>query len=305
MAELHLISTAAEVKAAFNAADAYARVMPKRDADGGWIPIAARRADALIALVAGTTGGASSAGSATASTKAVRPKTSVQVTMDLATLLGLRDNPAELAGYGPIPASAARALAADGKWRRLIHDPLTGALLDLGTTSYEPSAAMERYIRSRDARCAFPSCGQPAHRCEIDHTNPYREGVPETGTDRCNLGCLCEYHHDLKHHAGWALRRDPSDHTVTWTSTTVHHFLVSHHDHRGTAAMIRPPAIADGAEIRWSDEILTDYDWDNIDWNDREYRVAPLTPPAMALTATPAAVPADVCTTPAGDQCPF
>jgi hypothetical protein len=120
--------------------------------------------------------------------------------MDLATVLGLADNPAELAGYGPIPASAARALAADEKWRRLICDPLTGALIDLGTTVYRPNAELERYRRSRDARCSFPSCHQPAHRCEVDHTNPYRPGQPATGTDRCNLGCLCEYRHDLKHY---------------------------------------------------------------------------------------------------------
>ena len=164
MAELHLISTAADVEAAFNAADSYAKTMPKKDTDGKRIPIDARRADALVALMAGA---------ASVKALAARPAPSVQVTMDLATLLGLRDSPGELAGYGPIPASAARALAADGKWRRVIHDPLTGALLDLGTTSYKPNAALERFIRGRDAYCSFPACGQPAHRCEIDHTNPY------------------------------------------------------------------------------------------------------------------------------------
>ena len=193
MAELRLVSTAAEVKMAFNAVDAFARTVAKKDADGGWIPIDARRADALVALVAGASGGAASPG-----TPGIRPAASIYVTMHLATLLGLRDSPGELAGYGPIPAPHARALAADGKWRRLIHDPLTGALLDLGSTSYQPSAALERFIRARDARCSFHSCGQPAHRCEIDHTKPYRHGDPNTGTDRCNLGCLCKYHHDLK-----------------------------------------------------------------------------------------------------------
>ncbi len=40
-----------------------------------------------------------------------------------------------VAGYGPLPAPLARTLAADGRWRRMVLDPMTGALLDLGTTS--------------------------------------------------------------------------------------------------------------------------------------------------------------------------
>jgi hypothetical protein len=52
-----------------------------------------------------------------------RPIT-INVTIDLPTLLGLSENPGQLAGYGAIPASVARALASDGKWRRFITDPL-------------------------------------------------------------------------------------------------------------------------------------------------------------------------------------
>jgi hypothetical protein len=225
MAELRLISTAAEVKAAFNAADAFAASLPKKDADGKRIPIDARRADAVVALVTGASGGS----------LGKRPVTLVQLTMDLPTLLGLRDNPGEIAGYGPIPASAARALAADGKWRRLVYEPLTGALLDLGKTSYQPSEALERFIESRDVRCSFPGCGQPAHRCDVDHTCPYDRG-PEGRTDRANLGALCESHHILKHKAGWTLRRDPESHEATWISTTGHAYVVPHHDYRSIEA---------------------------------------------------------------------
>ena len=222
MAELRLIATAADIKAAFSAADEFADTLPKKTADGTRIPIDARRADALVALVTGASGSSQSG---------TRPVAAVQVSMDLATLLGLRDNPAELAGYGPIPASAARALAADGTWRRLIHEPLTGALLDLGQTSYRPSAALDRFIRSRDAYCTFPGCNQPAHRCELDHTCPYACG-PAGRTDRNNLGALCENHHIVKHETDWRLRRDQTTHEATWTSPTGHDYPVKHHDHR-------------------------------------------------------------------------
>ena len=270
MAELHLISTAADVKAAFNAADAFAATLPKKDADGKRIPILARRVDALVAMVTGASGGTSSGGTGTVS---VRPAASVQVTMDLATLLGLRDNPGELAGYGPIPASAARALAADGKWRRLVHEPLTGALLDLGKTSYKPSAALDRFIRARDVYCAFPSCGQPAHRCDVDHTCPYGCG-PAGRTDRANLGALCESHHIVKHQTGWHLARDPVSHEATWTSPTGHHYPVAHQDHRPTEAATRPDddvpsPIPHRIEISWIDwqYLLPDENDGQSDWN--------------------------------------
>jgi hypothetical protein len=308
MGELRLCASAADVKAVFNTIDAFARTLPRKTADGARISVDARRSDALVALIVGTAGGAASAADSTgtpAGGTVRRQAASIHVTMDVATALGLADNPAELAGYGPIPASAARALAADGRWRRLICDPLTGALIDLGTTVYRPNGEMERYIRSRDARCSFPSCYQPAHRCEIDHTKPYREGVPETGTDRCNLGCLCEYHHDLKHHAGWALRRDLDDHTGTWISTTGHHYRVDHHDHRSTNTMIRPPTIADDAELRWSDHVLTEVNWDDFDWPDygepSERWLNEMTAEAMK----PAAAPATVTPSAENEPCPF
>ena len=66
----------------------------------------------------------------------------VDVTVSLATLLGVDQAPGELAGYGPITAQTARRLAATGTWRRLITDPATdpatGTSLDVGKTRYRP-----------------------------------------------------------------------------------------------------------------------------------------------------------------------
>ena len=127
----------------------------------------------------------------------------VNVTIDLPTLLGLQDNPGELAGYGPLPAPLARTLAADGRWRRLICDPQTGALLDLGHTSYRPSAELARFVKTRDRTCIFPTCNRAAARCDLDHRRPYRPDDPGGGrTDRNNLHPACGNHHKLKHRAG-------------------------------------------------------------------------------------------------------
>jgi hypothetical protein len=70
----------------------------------------------------------------------------VTTTLHLPTLLGLQEHPGELAGYGPLPPDLARELAADAKWRRLIYEPHTGRLLDLGHTSYQPSETLARHV---------------------------------------------------------------------------------------------------------------------------------------------------------------
>jgi hypothetical protein len=54
------------------------------------------------------------------------------------TLIGLTELPGELDGFGPIPASVARRLAAGGTWRRILTDPATGRVLDYGRTRYRP-----------------------------------------------------------------------------------------------------------------------------------------------------------------------
>ncbi len=77
--------------------------------------------------------------------------------IDLPTLLGLADRPGEIPGYGPIPAGAARAMAADGDWVRWLVDPGTGALLDLGAERYRPSDRLRRFIAARTAAAGSPA----------------------------------------------------------------------------------------------------------------------------------------------------
>src|SRR5487761_2419646 len=225
MAELRLITSATEVMAVYQAADAVAQKAKTAagTTGGATLPIHARRADALVALVIGDA-------------QAGRP-VAVNVTIDLPTLLGLQHNPAELAGYGPIAAPLARALAADGRWRRMILDPQTGALLDLGHTQYRPSEALGRYVKTRDRICAFGTCNRAAEPCDVDHRQPYRPGDPAGGrTDRDNLRPLCASHHKIKHKGGWTLHANPTNGGSTWTSPTGHHYQADPQDHRPTIA---------------------------------------------------------------------
>ncbi len=231
MAELRLIASAADIMTIFNVADAIAK-QTRADGPGpgepGWLPIDAHRADALTTLI--------TQGAAT-----VRPP-AINVTVDLPTLLGLQDNPAELAGYGPIPAPLARTLAADGKWRRMILDPHTGHLLDLGHSSYTPTAALARYVKTRDRTCTFPSCNRAAAHGDLDHKHPYRPGDPGSGrTDRANLHPPCPNHHTLKHKGRWTLRTRPTTGQAYWTSPTGHTYPVEPVDHRSPAAIVESP----------------------------------------------------------------
>jgi hypothetical protein len=142
-----------------------------------------------------------------------RPVT-VNVTIDLPTLLGLAENPGQLAGYGAIPASVARALASDGKWQRFITDPQTGTLLDFGRESYEPPQALVDFLIARDRTCRFPGCRHSAARADLDHAQSWESGGE---TSAANLGALCRRHHRLKTHGGWNLKSH-SDGSCTWTS---------------------------------------------------------------------------------------
>ena len=70
------------------------------------------------------------------------------------------------------------------------------------TASYRPPPRLRDYVVARDLTCRFPSCGQPAWRGDLDHTQPWESGGL---TCSCNLGGLCRHHHMLKQHPGWHL----------------------------------------------------------------------------------------------------
>ena len=72
-----------------------------------------------------------------------------------------------------------------------------------GHPGYRPPAALRREVEARHATCVFPTCNQPSHRCDLDHTIPWRPGT----TCRCNLAPLCRRHHRLKQSPGWKLHQ--------------------------------------------------------------------------------------------------
>ncbi|MGK2854129.1 MAG: DUF222 domain-containing protein [Microbacteriaceae bacterium] len=143
----------------------------------------------------------------------IRPE--VRVTIPLMSLAHLADDPADLAGYGPIDLGTARDLtAAAPHLRRLFTDPFTGVPVATDQTKYRIDAALADWIRTRDRHCRFPGCQRQADATDTDHTLGRAQGGRSSPD---NLALLCRNHHRLKDTAGWHLTQHDGG-RLDWTS---------------------------------------------------------------------------------------
>ncbi len=158
--------------------------------------------------------------------------------LDLNTYLGLNDNPAEMAGHGHIPAALARYIASGPNTvlRRIITDPLSGQVKDLGRDRYQPTAGLDEFVRVRDRECRRPGCHRPAQACDIDHSTPWQF---HGNTDAADLIDLCRRDHRLKDTPGWNYQLAP-DGTLTITTPTGQ-------NHTSTPPPLHEPRIDDEA----------------------------------------------------------
>jgi hypothetical protein len=225
MAELHALLPATDAELVWAELTARAHTEQNRLKHEGLDQpgIDALRADALVDAVlnppstapgTGTSDDDAATGQGDPRSTGGSARVQLRVTIDLPTLLGLANNPAELAGHGPIPPQLARELAGDADWIRFTTDPQTGELLDLAPRRYRPSRRLAAFIRARQPQCTWPGCNQPSERCDIDHSHDFAKGGP---TCRCNLGPFCRQHHNAKTHGRWQYRRHP-DGSGTLTS---------------------------------------------------------------------------------------
>ncbi|WP_166790889.1 HNH endonuclease signature motif containing protein [Cryobacterium mannosilyticum] len=148
-------------------------------------------------------------------------RATVNVTVPVLTLMGLSDEPAHLAGYGPIDPETARRLAAGApSFTRLLTHPETGVVLSVGRDRYKVPKDLKRYVQLRDETCRFPGCNRPAHECDLDHTLDWQfQGC----TEHENLASVCAGDHGLKSETGWTAKQLPGG-IIEWTSPTGRHF---------------------------------------------------------------------------------
>jgi hypothetical protein len=177
-------------------------------------------------------------------------------------LLGLTDEPAILDGYGPIPASMARQLLADGanSFHRVLVDPRDGAPLEIGRTSYRLTKAMKQALRLRDGKCTFPGCNNNSSDNETDHLQAWHHGGT---TGISNLAQLCPKHHRLKHNTPWTATTATKNEPPGWISPTGRHYKSEHPDWEPPAW---PPGFRQAelsgfvrAEKSYFEAVLVDY----------------------------------------------
>ena len=142
-------------------------------------------------------------------------KVHVWLTLPATTALGVDNQPAYLPGYGALPAQRALELAAqqDATWQRVLTDPGTGRVIDVGRSKYRPPAALRDHVQARYDTCTAPGCRRHAHLCDLDHVVPFPQGP----TNQHNLAPACRGHHRAKTHGGWRTRTT-RDGGLVWTT---------------------------------------------------------------------------------------
>lgn len=178
----------------------------------------------------------------------------VTVVATASSVAGTTDEPAELGGYGLIPAALARHVIDDAPRHVVLTDVATGRLIARSARAYRPGRLLTEVVTGRDVTCTFPGCRVAARWCDVDHIDPYDhraadrsrssasgdpegsapltrhaatrqprpdttsqarpESTPQTRPD--NLHALCRHHHRLKTHGGWDVRREAATGVSTW-----------------------------------------------------------------------------------------
>jgi hypothetical protein len=151
------------------------------------------------------------------------------VTVPVFSLFGATEEPAMLDGFGPIPASMARDLVANGadSFHRVLVDPRDGAPLEIGRASYRLTKAMRQWLRLRDGKCPFPGCSNQSLDNDADHLLAWAKGGT---TGVANLGQPCPKHHKLRHTSAWRPTPATKNEPPGWISPTGRHYKSEHQD---------------------------------------------------------------------------
>ena len=168
-------------------------------------------------------------GQATAETTPV----TVNLVMTERSLLAGDDEPAQIVGYGPVPAGTARDLlrrhtevedpAAEVWVRRVFTHPTTGELVALQAKSEAFPPALRQLLVVRDQTCRTPWCDAP-----VRHSDHVRRRAAGGETSAGNGQGLCEQCNYVKEAPGWAAAEhagsSPGHHVVETITPTGHRY---------------------------------------------------------------------------------
>jgi hypothetical protein len=173
----------------------------------------------------------------------------IAITMTAESLLGADDIPAQLPGYGPLPAGVARLLATGSSAserrpdsdevrragvfvRRIFTEPAADTVIAVDPRRRRYGAGLARLFRFRDQVCRTAYCDAPIR--HHDHPTPYRHGGVTTAEHGQGL---CVRDNQVKEMPGWAVRVQPGRPHRTLTTTPTGHLYVSQ----------APPALGPGS----------------------------------------------------------
>lgn len=151
----------------------------------------------------------------------------VDLRVDLDTLAGLSDHPAELGGYGPIVDDITRQVIADNtgaEWRYTVTH--NGQPVAAGTTRRRPTAVQRRVVEATHTTCIFPGCRMPATECDLDHRIEWSKSHR---TDVDDLAPCCRHDHVGRHKHGWTYRILPTG-DIEWISPLGHTYTLKARD---------------------------------------------------------------------------
>ena len=126
------------------------------------------------------------------------PVVTVNLLVPIETLTG--ESPADLEGFGPIPADLARQFLAEneeagGVIRRVFTAPDTGELITMDSRARRFTGLLAAFVRLRDQTCRTPFCDAPIG--QIDHIQRHADGGP---TSACNAEGFCARCNYTKEH---------------------------------------------------------------------------------------------------------
>jgi hypothetical protein len=175
-------------------------------------PIDQIRADILLQLLTGK------------EEAETRDRAVIDIRVEMSTLAGLDEKPAEIPGWGPVLADIARQIVdeqPEAEWRITPVDE-NGQPAGVITTKRRPTTAQKRLVGARNPTCVFPGCRMPATECDLNHEMPWKQAHRTTIRE---LGPLCRHHHVQHHRHGWKLKQvEPG--VYQWTSPLGHTYTV-------------------------------------------------------------------------------
>ena len=161
----------------------------------------------------------------------------VQLVMTDRALFQGDAEPAELAGYGVVPAGWARKLvlaeagsgtapgsrgSAEAWLRRIYTAPGSGELIAMDSRARRFPAGMRRFISVRDRTCRTPWCSAPIR--HFDHVTRYKDGG---ATSTANGQGLCENCNQVKEAPWWEASVVPARPSTVSTRTPTGHTYTS------------------------------------------------------------------------------